>query len=96
MRLPSAIADRRRRPGTHNPDWWFGYRYGVAVATNAPESVTLAAPAEAAYGRRGLVSLAMAVAAMRVYPALKRGLGHGMACQKLVVANDTIAVNRAA
>ena len=73
-----------------------GYRYGLAVATNASEAVTLSVDAEAKYGKRGLVSLALAVASARVYPTLKRGLGHGAACQKLVVANDTIAVRQAA
>jgi hypothetical protein len=73
-----------------------GYRYGLAVATNAPEAVALSVDAEAKYGKRGLVSLALAVAGARVYPALKRGLGHGAACRKLVIANDTIAVKQAA
>lgn len=73
-----------------------GYRYGLAVATNAPETVALSIDAEAKYGKRGLVSLALGVASARVYPALKRGLGHGAACRKLVVADDTIAVRQAA
>jgi hypothetical protein len=73
-----------------------GFRYGEAVATNSPEAPALAAEAEARYGKRGLVSLALAVAGARVYPTLKRGLGHGAACQRLVVANDTIAVKPAA
>jgi hypothetical protein len=37
-----------------------------------------------------------ALTGARVYPTLKRGLGHGASCQKLVVADDTIAVRRAA
>ena len=74
----------------------FGFRYGHAVATNAPEAVELSAAARARYGERGLVSLALVVAGTRVYPAIKRGLGHGAACQKLVVANDTIAIKKAA
>jgi len=73
-----------------------GYRYGLAVATNAPETVAISTQAEAKYGKRGLVSLALAVASARVYPALKRGMGHGAACQKLVVADDTIIVRKAA
>ena len=39
---------------------------------------------------------ALVVAGSRVYPTLKRGLGHGAACQKLVVANEPIAVKKAA
>ena len=42
------------------------------------------------------MSLAMGVAAARVYPALKRGLGHGAACQRLVVGEEAITVKQAA
>jgi hypothetical protein len=73
-----------------------GYRYGEAVSANGPEAPALAAEAKARYGERGLVSLAMAVAGARVYPTLKRGLGHGAACQRLVVENDRISMRRAA
>ena len=75
----------------------FGFRYGTAVATNSPQAVTLAAEAEQRYGKRGVVSLAFAVAAARVYPALKRGLGHGAACAKIVVSSDeTVVIKKAA
>jgi hypothetical protein len=74
----------------------FGFRYGEAVAANTLDVPTLAAEAETRYGKRGQVSLAMAVAGARVYPALKRGLGHGASCQRLVVENDPIVVRRAA
>ena len=73
-----------------------GFRYGQAVATNAPEALELSIDAKAKYGERGLVALALAVAGARVYPTLKRGLGHGAACRKLVVADDVIAVRKAA
>jgi hypothetical protein len=78
------------------PDAALGYLYGQAVAANSPDAVKLAGEAEEKYGKRGLVSLALAVAGARVYPTLKRGLGHGAACQKLVVADHVIAVKRAA
>jgi len=73
-----------------------GFRYGRAVAANAPEALERAAEVEARYGKRGLVSLALVVAGARVYPAIKRGLGHGASCQKLVVGDEPIAVKRAA
>jgi hypothetical protein len=56
----------------------------------------VAAQALAKYGRRGVASLAMAVAAARVYPALKRGLGHRASCQRLVIGEEAIAVKQAA
>jgi hypothetical protein len=77
-------------------DATLGYLYGQAVATNSPDTVKLSIDAEAKYGKRGHVSLALAVASARVYPTLKRGLGHGASCQKLVVADHVIAVRKAA
>ena len=73
-----------------------GFRYGTAVAKNAPESVSLAEDIERRYGKRGLVSLAYAVASARVYPALKRGLGHGAACTRIIVSDQTVVLKEAA
>ncbi len=70
----------------------FGFRYGIAVANGTDDSLRLCEQAEARYGKRGLVSLAFAVACSRVYPALKRGLGHGVACSKIVVSDETVII----
>jgi len=72
-----------------------GFRYGMAVAKNEPSAVLLAEEAERRYGKRGLVSLAYAVASARVYPTLKRGLGHGAACTKITVSSETIVLKEA-
>jgi hypothetical protein len=37
------------------------------------------------WGRRGLISLAFAIAAARIYPTVKYALGHGRACVRVVV-----------
>ncbi len=73
-----------------------GYRYAMAVATNAPAAIDLVERARARYGEKGLVSLALVVAFTRIYPATKRGLGHGMACAKIEIANQSILIQRAA
>ena len=78
------------------PDAALGFRYGAAVANNAPEAVALAEAVAERYGKRGLVSMSYGVATVRVYPALKRGLGHGAACTKIQVANDSIIIRQAA
>jgi len=44
------------------------------------------------WGPQGLVSLAFAIAAARVYPTLKYALGHGKTCQRVVVAGKPVAV----
>lgn len=73
-----------------------GFRYGLAVAQNTPEALTLAERAEKRFGKRGLVSLAYGVACSRVYPALKRGLGHGVACTRIAISDETIVMKQAA
>jgi alkylhydroperoxidase/carboxymuconolactone decarboxylase family protein YurZ len=72
-----------------------GFRYGIAVANGTDDTLRLCEDAEARYGKRGLVSLAYAVACSRVYPALKRGLGHGMACSSIVVSDETVTIREA-
>lgn len=78
------------------PDMELGFHYGIAVATNSPDAVELADRAEKRFGTRGRVSLTLAVASARVYPALKRGLGHGAACTKIVIANDIVVMKHVA
>lgn len=69
-----------------------GFRYGQAVATNAPDAVTLAEDVRERFGDRGLVSLALVVTTARVFPTLKRGLGHGATCQELIIGQVTVPV----
>lgn len=39
------------------------------------------------WGERGLLSLALAMSATRIYPAVKYALGHGKACSRVRVGN---------
>lgn len=78
------------------PDAALGFRYGAAVANNAPEAAALAENVAKRYGQRGLVAMSYGVATVRVYPTLKRGLGHGAACTKIQVANESIIIRQAA
>jgi hypothetical protein len=73
-----------------------GFRFGMAVATNADTVLALVEQARSKYGQRGLVSLAYSVTTARMYPTLKRGLGHGAVCMRVLVSNETIPVRRAA
>jgi hypothetical protein len=73
-----------------------GFRYGIAVATNADTSLALVETVRERFGEKGLVSLAFSVTSARMYPTLKRALGHGVACSKIKVSNETIAVKHAA
>lgn len=42
------------------------------------------------WGKRGLVSLAFGLVGARVFPTLKYALGHGRACQRVVVEGEPI------
>lgn len=44
------------------------------------------------WGRRALVSLALGIAAVRVFPTVKYALGHGASCSRIRIAGDQIAV----
>ncbi len=78
------------------PDAALGYRFGMAVATNSDAILDLVDRVRDRYGERGLVSLALAVTGTRMYPTLKRALGHGVACTRIKVADESIPVKRAA
>ena len=73
-----------------------GFRYGVAVAQNTPDAVALSEDVTKQFGKRVLVTLAFAVAFGRVYPAVKRGLGHGAVCTQIKVDYDTVVLKEAA
>jgi hypothetical protein len=74
----------------------FGFRYGRAVARNAPDCVVLSEEAKRRYGERGVVALAFGVATARVYPALKRGLAHGAVCRSIRIDRETVVVRSSA
>jgi hypothetical protein len=47
------------------------------------------------YGERGLISLAYAIAVPRIYPTIKRVLGHAHTCERVTVEGDVVAAARA-
>jgi hypothetical protein len=48
------------------------------------------------FGERGLVSLAFALTAARIFPTLKYALGHGSSCQRVQVQGELVPVVRSA
>ncbi|MGZ3533226.1 MAG: hypothetical protein ACXVAR_17285 [Vulcanimicrobiaceae bacterium] len=44
------------------------------------------------WGRRGLVALAYGIVAAQAYPAFKYAIGHGHACVRVQVGNETVAM----
>ena len=69
-------------------------RFAEASLSHAPEADDLRDEVVRRFGKRGLVSLAFAVTASRLYPTLKYALGHGRACTRLTVGGESRPVLR--
>jgi hypothetical protein len=69
-------------------------RFAEATLAHAPEADDLREEVVRRFGKRGLVSLAFAMTASRLYPTLKYALGHGHACTRLTVGGETRPVLR--
>jgi hypothetical protein len=69
-------------------------RFAEASLRHAPEAADLREEVVRHFGKRGLVSLAFAMTASRLYPTLKYALGHGRACTRVTVGGETRPVLR--
>lgn len=69
-------------------------RFAEATLRRAPEADDLREEVVRQFGKRGLISLAFAILAARMYPTLKYALGHGRACTRLTIGGETRAVLR--
>jgi alkylhydroperoxidase family enzyme len=63
------------------------YRFAQAVLARDIEAETHRAEIERRWGKRAVVSLALAIAGSRIYPTLKYALGHGQACARVRVGD---------
>ena len=61
------------------------YIFTDTVVNADPDDDVLRAEIVDRYGERGLVELAMTIAACRVFPTLKRALGYAQSCQIVAV-----------
>lgn len=71
------------------------YRFARASLDREPESDTLREEVARRWGPRGLVSLAFAVTAARMFPTLKAALGHARSCTRVRVAGQYVAAANA-
>jgi len=67
-------------------DLKLGLCFGRVVAENDPMLLEKGAALEARFGRKALVDLAMIVALARVFPTVKRALGHSRSCAEAKIA----------
>jgi hypothetical protein len=72
------------------------YRFALAVLAHDPGADDLRAAVVARWGRQGLISLALAIAAVRLFPTVKYALGHAQSCTRVTVAGSPVAVLRQA
>jgi hypothetical protein len=64
-------------------------RFAETSLRHAPEADDLREEVVRQFGKRGLISLAFALTASRLYPTLKYALGHGRACTRLTVGGES-------
>lgn len=68
-----------------------GVQFARATLAHDPAADELRDAIVQRWGQRALVSLAFALAASRLYPTVKYALGRGKACQRILVAGETVA-----
>jgi len=69
-------------------------RFSEALRGRRPEADGLREEVVRRFGQRGLISLAFAMLAARMYPTLKYALGYGQACARLTIDGETQPVRR--
>jgi hypothetical protein len=73
-----------------------GVHFARAALAHAPKAEELRDTIRAKWGSRALISLSLVLTAARMYPTLKYALGHGKACQHVVVGDTAVGVLRGA
>jgi hypothetical protein len=76
-----------------SPDAALAVRFTNAVLAHEPCDDERA-EVRRRWGDKGLVTLAFAIAGTRVYPTMKRALGHAHTCERLRVAGETVTAAR--
>ncbi len=64
-------------------------RFAELTLEHAPEADEVREEVVRLWGKRGLISLALAIAASRVFPTLKYAVGHGRTCTRLTIGGET-------
>ena len=67
-----------------------GYRFAKAAISGDPVADDLRSEIISEFGEQAALSCAFAAASGRIYPVLKRGMGHGKACQRLDFAGKEV------
>ncbi|MCB1748623.1 MAG: hypothetical protein H6977_09120 [Gammaproteobacteria bacterium] len=84
------------RPGEADADAALAFRFAIALLGVTPELDALRDAATTRFGAAGPADLGLAVVSARIYPVLKRAMGHAHACQRLRVGSGDIVPGLAA
>jgi len=82
--------------GAMSPDVALAYRFAEAVLAHDPAADTLRDEVVARWSKHALVSLALGIAGVRVFPTVKYALGHGQACTRVMIGGSPVPVLRRA
>jgi len=80
-------------PDAMPPDVALAWRFTRATLAHDPAADEDREVIVRRWGRLGLISLAFAITAGRIYPTVKYALGHGKACMRVVVAGTPVALD---
>jgi hypothetical protein len=77
------------------PDVALAWRFAHATLAHDPAADELRNTIVKRWGGEGLVSLAFAMVAARIYPTVKYAMGHGQACTRVVVGGAPVTFDSA-
>ena len=81
----------RDDPQAMDADTALGYRYALAAIGRSDNIFELRDEVLRRFGPRAMASLALALTGARMYPMLKYAMGHGHACVRVRVGEETVA-----
>ncbi len=67
------------------------YRFAAAIAGKQADPADARTAIVTKWGEQALIDVAFAIAAMRVFPTVKRAMGYGAACQALDLKGEAVA-----
>jgi hypothetical protein len=80
-------------PGAMPPDVALVWKFTRATLAHDAAADEYREPILQRWGRLGLISLAFAITAARIYPTVKYALGHGKACTRIVVGGAPVLMD---
>lgn len=71
------------------------FEFAQAVCAHDLRSEELRPQIEAWWGKAATVELAFAIASSRLFPTVKRAMGHGQACSRVTIGRETVRADLA-